>query len=72
MDNMKLNKIDINTELNKVSPRQWTQYTIPYLKDMQMFEKQFNMIINYVNSIHDELEEVKKELNKLKHNSPSS
>ena len=39
---------------------------------MQMFEKQFNMIINYINSIHDELEEVKKELYELKNSSPSS
>jgi hypothetical protein len=37
-----------------------------------MYEKLLNMIIDYANNIHDELEEVKKELNKIKNNSPSS
>jgi len=66
MDNIKLNEININTELNKVSPRQWNQHTMHYLKDMQMLEKQFNMIINYVNNVNDELAEVKKELAETK------
>ena len=66
---MKLNKIDIKKELEKITPRQWNQYTMHHLQDMQMLEKQFNMIINYANNIYDELEEVKKELNKLKNNS---
>ena len=68
---MKLNKIDIKKELEKITPRQWNQYTMHHLQDMQMLEKQFNMIINYANNIYDELEEVKKELNKLKNNSQS-
>ena len=72
MDNMKLNKIDIKKELEKITPRQWNQNTMHNLQDMQILEKQFNMIINYANNIYDELEEVKKELNKLKNNSQSS